>query len=630
MVAEPRVRTNIKSEKLISAKPYQANRIVVLGTAESGRIAVSAGVKNLTAEDVDSYGNFSAAEKVFGTYDPFTGQTELRLMRGIEHITAGGSNFFYPMRICDGTESGGGITLRGQNDSLGESTFPLMYIRSKDSGSYSQNIEMKITDNLDSPFAFSEVIKPTGDTHTGHTLRHYPSMSTNEVYSAEAGATAYLTGQYHTKVLYGDLIDDEGNKSADGEVDWSSLTEVTLRYEPFNTNTALAGNFDLASADDAIMITTSGSPFGHNLLFDPDNTYVGKGTGIVVQYWYDVKDVELRWGNRVSESFKVNSANNMMAVINSGSSLVTAECDTGDGSFGYKMPDSGSWTAPMNMSWTSLGAGGDGRTVGYNDYKAAIQIVNEMAWDYLVLPGCSDKRVFQMVKSLLTIAEKNNREHKAVLGTDSGMTLAETKQYGTTGRDKRIFYVSAGKQGQLVTNRYTGNEETGASSYTACTIAGNIASRVISDSILGKDLLGVDGIKGGWSKTQREELLNYGIMTIKVEGGGYKANDAITSSFTTDFGRIIVLNIVDYAKQGTRSIAQQFKGKRNIPRVWSAMEFGMNNFLKQMAKAEHLVSFQKVQVHATRGEQISGTTRVTMALSPTYEIRDIDVDINLE
>ena len=79
-----------------------------------------------------------------------------------------------------------------------------------------------------------------------------------------------------------------------------------------------------------------------------------------------------------------------------------------------------------------------------------------------------------------------------------------------------------------------------------------------------------------------------------------------------------------------RSIGQQFLGDKNIPRVWDSIAGAVDNHHKSMLQAEHIVSFNKCTVTASRGQQIAGDLEVNYPLSPTYEIRDIDVNVNLE
>ncbi|RLA77606.1 MAG: hypothetical protein DRG33_06795, partial [Deltaproteobacteria bacterium] len=524
---EPGFTFNIKEESLIGNVPFAAKRIVAIGTAERGPIAVSNGRKLLEAKDIVPYADYSSIEEVFGRYDEMTGQSELRLMRGVDLLCNGGANYIYPIRICDGNESGGTLRLRKNENVVGAYA---LEIGSYDTGSYSKDIQIRIRDSDGSPFEMQEIFYPDG-TSTGFTLKYYPT--TGSVQRIPPGGTlALLTGSTWTTVEVAQLVDpldgvtpvEEG-----GTPDWANASSCIVHYGNRNAgygwehtvDPKLVANLSTGSTLDCAIYCDTGAPWGHNLIFADDATDTSqsdapcvKGKAIRVRYFYDAKDLEVKWNDK-SEIFKgLNSANNWIATINSGSTLIKAYSDTGTASKVVIM-DSGTSTMPLNMDWTNLGAGNDGRNVSLSDYRAAYEIIEEENWDYLVLPGCSDPAVHNMIKSKLNTDWINNFEHVARLGHDTGVTIGEVIGWADGLRDKLIDLVSAGSDGIKHTNRYTDKVETGSAAYAACIVAGNESKHSISTDLLSVYLDGVEGLFGEWSKAERERLLDFGVKSIK-------------------------------------------------------------------------------------------------------------------
>nr|URC17127.1 MAG: tail sheath protein [Lokiarchaeota virus Ratatoskr Meg22_1012] len=634
---EPGFEFNIKEEGLIGFIPFSSNRIVVIGTAERGQIAVSNGKAQIKATDILAYSSYSSIEEKFGTYDEFTGQSELTLMRGVDLLTAAGANWIYPIRIADGNESGGTLRIRKSHNVVGAYS---MEIGSADTGSYSRDISIRIRDTDGSPFQFSEIFYPDGTT-TGFTLRYYPYTG-NEQRVVPGSTIQYVTGAIWTKVEVTGLIDEYGNFVEDGKnADWATGETWTVHYgnnalgygwehtvEPYLTaNLSTGGNHDVS------ILCDTGAPWGNNLLFMDDATVnqagapCRKGKAIKVTYFYDTKDLEVKWHDKTEVFNGLNNVNHWITQVNSGSTLIKLYSDTGTAQK-VVVQDSGSSTMPINMDWTNLNKGNDGRAINSNDYRAALELISETSWDYLVLPGCTNTSIHNIVKSRLNTDEINNFEHKACLGHDTGSTAGEIISWADEVSDKLINCYTFGENGILMTNRYTGKLETGSASYGACIVAANKAKRTISTDMIGVALDGIEGIDGEWSKPQREIFLDHGIATV-MKDAGYRINRDITSSKSSAWLKATTVQIVHYARQGSRQVLRDFKGKKNINRVRKRMEMAADNFYKTMLADEHVTGFKPTEVTSTRGEQISGITRVKSEIQPVYHVEYIKFDLAL-
>jgi hypothetical protein len=86
---------------------------------------------------------------------------------------------------------------------------------------------------------------------------------------------------------------------------------------------------------------------------------------------------------------------------------------------------------------------------------------------------------------------------------------------------------------------------------------------------------------------------------------------------------------VDYAKFGVRSACGPYIGKLNNERVRQAMKGTINGFLADMVDQEMLIEY-RLEVSATREQQIRGIAQVEMTLMPTFSIDYIRVIMNLE
>jgi tail sheath protein len=90
-----------------------------------------------------------------------------------------------------------------------------------------------------------------------------------------------------------------------------------------------------------------------------------------------------------------------------------------------------------------------------------------------------------------------------------------------------------------------------------------------------------------------------------------------------------VRRIVDYAKDGVRRGADPYIGKLNNSRVRAALKATLDGFLSGMVLDEMLQAY-KLDVSATRAQEINGICLVTLNLQPTFSIDFVKVIMTLE
>ena len=106
----------------------------------------------------------------------------------------------------------------------------------------------------------------------------------------------------------------------------------------------------------------------------------------------------------------------------------------------------------------------------------------------------------------------------------------------------------------------------------------------------------------------------------------------VLKGITTDTGafrQISVRRIVDYAKAGVRIGANPYIGRLNNERVRGAMKATLDGFLSSMVLGEMLTAY-KLDVTATRAQEIAGEALVSMMLMPTFSIDVIKVIMTLQ
>jgi hypothetical protein len=161
--------------------------------------------------------------------------------------------------------------------------------------------------------------------------------------------------------------------------------------------------------------------------------------------------------------------------------------------------------------------------------------------------------------------------------------------------------------------------------YTAAVIAGMLAGLPPHVSLTNK-AIAVQDVEVNFKNPQLTELVQNRVTALEVSRG-----IRVLRGQTTDdgaFREITTRRIVDYAKYGVRAAAGPYIGLLNNDRVRGALRSTINSFLQGMLDDEMLVAY-KLDVSATRDEQIKGIVQVAISLQPVFSINFIRVTMIL-
>ncbi len=264
----------------------------------------------------------------------------------------------------------------------------------------------------------------------------------------------------------------------------------------------------------------------------------------------------------------------------------------------------------------------------YADALAALEkeVVN------IVLLAGQDAGKSDMVlklKNHLDFTEGIQRERVGVVGSN-GTTDAKKISNGidlVTNDKGRLIYVAPGlklKRRNPATGEETEDVLSGA--YTAAAVAGLIASLPVQTSPTNKTI-NISGLGAEFNHGQLESLVTSRVLTVEKREG-FRVVKGITTSTNTAWAQVTTRRIVDKAIYGVRSSCNPYIGKLNNDRVRGAMKATIDGFLTRMVEEEALKTY-KLEVSATRAQEIAGQCMVNMTLQPTFSIDYIMVTMYL-
>jgi hypothetical protein len=157
-------------------------------------------------------------------------------------------------------------------------------------------------------------------------------------------------------------------------------------------------------------------------------------------------------------------------------------------------------------------------------------------------------------------------------------------------------------------------------------VAGLISSLPVQTSPTNKTLT-IEGLSAKFSASQLENRVTNRVLAVEKRNG-YRIVKGITTATNSAWHQITTRRIVDYTLYGVRSACDPYIGKLNNTRVRGAMKATLDAFLTRMVDSEALVGY-KVDVSATRAQEIAGQAIVTMTIQPTFSIDYIMVSMYL-
>lgn len=270
----------------------------------------------------------------------------------------------------------------------------------------------------------------------------------------------------------------------------------------------------------------------------------------------------------------------------------------------------------------SLGGGGDQPNVSSSDVATGLQALAGQTINIVVVGGIDAATVKDVVGAHVEQTENDGHERIAILGaSSSSLSTIQTEVAGIA--DKRIVLVAPG----LISNdAASGSRATLPPSYLAALVAGKL-SALAPEISLTNQTVPVEDLDVYYNSASLKALLLDRVLLVRPKFG-FQVVKGITTD-TGAFKQISIRRVVDFAKAGVRSGADPYVGRLNNSRVRAAMKATLDGFLSQMVLDEMLISY-KLEVSATRSQEIAGIAAVTMTLEPTFSIDYIRVTMTLQ
>jgi len=256
------------------------------------------------------------------------------------------------------------------------------------------------------------------------------------------------------------------------------------------------------------------------------------------------------------------------------------------------------------------------------DYETAFGEIVKEDVQILVAPELETGTALTVLGPILESSENNGQDLIAVVGADGADAAAIE---GQTVDNDRVILVAPGyfvpdPSNPDVDVALPGN-------YIAAPVAGLISTLSPHSSPTTKSLVSVGRLTQRFSYGERIGLVNNRIFTLEQRQGV-----RVVRGLTTDTGgftQVTTRRIVDFAKAGIRKVSNPFVGRLNNVRIRAALQGAIDGFLTTMLVDEQLTNY-KLEVTATRQDEINGRAIVNVLLQPTFSIDFVAVTMVLE
>lgn len=240
----------------------------------------------------------------------------------------------------------------------------------------------------------------------------------------------------------------------------------------------------------------------------------------------------------------------------------------------------------------------------------------------LVAPGLSTAAALAVLSPVLETAENSQQDLIAVIGADGADAAAVQAQAQTN--DRLILAAP----GYFVVNPAAPDADVALpGTYMAGPVAALISSLAPQVSPTNKVLPGVGRLTQRFSYAERIGLVQNRVFALEMRNG-----TRVVRGLTTDdggFTQVTTRRIVDFAKAGIRQVSNAFIGRLNNVRVRAALQSAIDGFLTTMLVDEQLTAY-RLEVTATRRDEIEGRAIVNVLLQPTFSIDFVAVTITLQ
>jgi len=282
---------------------------------------------------------------------------------------------------------------------------------------------------------------------------------------------------------------------------------------------------------------------------------------------------------------------------------------------------------PKTITASDTKGGPDGVPVTTTEIATGLDKLVNQPVNIVVAGGADAKSAAAPMLAHLEATENEGRERIAVMGTSSDATATIISADVAAASNARLIITAPGIVADDAAR--VGEAQKAVklpSAYAAAVVAGRLSTLAPHVSLTNKDL-SVGGLTSEYSRAEQKLLLGNQVLVV-VKNLGIRVVKGITTD-TGPFRQISVRRIVDYAKAGVRSGSNPYIGRLNNERVRAALKATLDGFLSGMVLDEMLTSY-KLDVSATRAQEVAGQAIVTMTLLPTFSIDFVKVIMNLQ
>ena len=261
-----------------------------------------------------------------------------------------------------------------------------------------------------------------------------------------------------------------------------------------------------------------------------------------------------------------------------------------------------------------------------SDQTAMTSAFNEVIKEdvqILVAPQLDTAAGVAVIPPIVESAEDNNQDLICVLGADGAD--AATIQGQALDNDRIVLAAP----GYAVFNPAAPDTPVVLpGNYIAGPVAALISSLAPHISPTNKVLAGVGDLAMRFSYAERVGMVQNRIFALE-QRNGTRVVRGLTTEDGGGFSQLTTRRIVDFAKAGTRQVSNAFVGRLNNERVRAALQTALDGFLTTMLVDEQLTDY-RLEVTATRQDEINGRAVVNMLLQPTFSIDFVAVTITLQ
>lgn len=329
----------------------------------------------------------------------------------------------------------------------------------------------------------------------------------------------------------------------------------------------------------------------------------------------DKKTIEVTLG-RIKESFTGDNVGALAAAINETSGLLKSSTPS--------VANAGSAPATIDASATK---GDDKANATASDAAAGLAQLANQPVNLVTVAGMDANTVGATVLGHLEATENDGRERLAVLGASSDDVADIVDDDASELGNPRAILVAPGI---IADDASRVGEASKAvplpAAYAAALFTGRLATLAPHISATNKDVA-ADGLTKEYTRAEQKQLLTNRVLVLRKDLG-----IRCLKGVTTDngaFRQISVRRTVDHAKAGVRIGCNPYIGRLNNSRVRAALKATLDGFLAGMVFDEMLIGY-KLDVSATRPQEIAGQAVVTMTLQPTFSIDFVKVVMNLD